>query len=121
MDKKSFYINIALSVSLILIFVAALLPILRIHWVGTSYMYAVGAAGTIIARILDRYKGNSVRVRRLHRMEIVSALCYGVSAFLLFWAETETDWLAFLTVGAVLQVYTSFMIPYAEKQEKQKK
>ena len=37
----------------------------------------------------------------------------------MFYADTVSDWLAFLTAGAVLQLYTSFMLPRAERQERE--
>ena len=87
--------------------------------VGSKYLFAVGAAGALVCRILEKHPKSGLRVRRLHRMEVVSALCYCLSAFFMFYADTVSDWLAFLTAGAVLQLYTSFMLPRAERQERE--
>ena len=98
MDKRNQILGILLSVSLLLILVAAVFPIMQVRWVGSKYLFAVGAAGAL---------------------EVVSALCYCLSAFFMFYADTVSDWLAFLTAGAVLQLYTSFMLPRAERQERE--
>ena len=117
MDKRNQILGILLSVSLLLILVAAVFPIMQVRWVGSKYLFAVGAAGALVCRILEKHPKSGLRVRRLHRMEVVSALCYCLSAFFMFYADTVSDWLAFLTAGAVLQLYTAFMLPRAERQE----
>ena len=43
-------------------------------------------------------------------------MCYVVAAGLMFYQPSARDWLAFLTVGAVLQVYSTFMIMHEEKK-----
>ena len=119
MQKKEEILNIILSVSMIIIAVAAILPLLKIQWEGLPYIFAVGAVGTFVVRLLSKYKGDNLRIKRLFRIEMVSSLCYMLSAFFMFYPYSEqTDWLAFLTAGAVLQVYASFMIPYLEKKQK---
>lgn len=55
-------------------------------------------------------------------MEFWSAMCYVVSALFLFSDPYHSTWLGFLTVGAVVQVYASFMIDYqcARRQRRRK-
>ena len=109
-------IDYCLSISLLAILVAAALPLLMVKWPYTPYLFAVGAAGALVARIFETYKGESLRIRRLYRMGKVSAMCYVVAAGLMFYQPSARDWLAFLTVGAVLQVYSTFMIMHEEKK-----
>lgn len=119
MHKKEEILNIVLSVSMIIIATAAILPLLRVQWTGLPYLFAAGAAGTFVVRLLSKYKGDNLRIKRLFRIEMVSSLCYMLSAFFMFYPYSQqTDWLAFLTAGAVLQVYTSFMIAHLEKKQK---
>ena len=118
MDKnKLLYKLIAVGMALIL--VAAVLPILQIHWEGSRYMLAVGAAATLVLRLLLKYPKSTTRIARLHRMENVAAMCYCVSAFFLFYPGAgPSDWLGFLTAGAALQIYATFTIDYLEKRDK---
>lgn len=120
MQKKEEILNIVLSVSMIIIATVAILPLLKIQWTGLPYLFAVGAVGTFVVRLLSpQYKGDSLRIKRLFRLETVSSICYMLSAFFMFYPYSEqTDWLAFLTAGAVLQVYASFMISYLEKKQR---
>ncbi len=119
MDNKSKILYISLCTAMMIVAVAALLPIMKVSWIGTRYLFAIGAVGILIVRLFQRYKGDNLRIKRLHRMERVSALCFCVSAALMFFPmETATDWVVFLLVGALLQLYTSFMIESVTKKEK---
>lgn len=123
MQKKEEILNIILSVSMIIIATAAILPLLKIQWTGLPYLFSVGAAGSFAVRLLGKkYKGDNLRIKRLFRIEMVSSICYLLSAFFMFYPYSQqTDWLAFLTAGAVLQIYASFMISHLEKKERQGK
>ncbi|MFI3239700.1 MAG: hypothetical protein R3Y22_03835 [Bacteroidales bacterium] len=119
--KKENLLNAILTISMITLLVTAMLPLLQIIWIGTPILFSIAAAGTFVARIFTSYGGDNFRLKRLYRMELISTLCYMVSAFFMFFPQNSTrDWLAFLTVGAVLQVYSSFMISYVEKKESSK-
>lgn len=109
-----------LSLGMIILLAMAVLPLVEINEPWLRYVYACGAALTLIARMMDRYNGKNIGIRRLYRIQSVSALCYCISAALLFFAESEQDWLAFLTSGAVLQIYTSFRIQHEESKEASK-
>lgn len=120
MKNKEGILNAVMSVSLVLMLVVAFLPLVKIHWIYAPFVFAFGAAGTLIARIFEVYKGSNIRIKRLFRMGKVSAMCYCVSAFMMFYeGSNPQDWLAFLTAGAVLQLYVNYMIPYAQKKEKE--
>lgn len=121
-SNKDKVLGMVLSLSMITLLVTAVLPLMKISWVGTPILFAIAAAGTFIARVFTPYVGDNFRVKRLHRIELVSTMCYLVSAFFMFFPQNSTqDWLAFLTVGAILQVYTSFMISYTEGKERNRK
>ena len=118
MNTNRIYSNL-LAVALLLILTAAILPIVKIHWEGTRYMLAAGAATSLILRLLIKHPKSTPRIARLHRMENVSAMCYCVSAFFLFYPGAgPSDWLGFLSAGAALQLYASFTIDYLEKRDK---
>lgn len=119
MVKKERLLNTIHAISMLIIACTAALPLLHIDWIGLRYIFAVGAIGAFVVRMLSRYAGSNLRIKRFNRMEIVSSLCYMVSAFFMFYPDAQkTDWLAFLTAGAVLQVYASFMISHLEAKER---
>lgn len=119
-------INLCLSISMLLLLAMAVLPLLQIQWPFAAYVYGVGAIGTLVCQLMDRYTGDNYALKRLYKLNVVSALCYVVSAALMIYsryvvgADFKTDWLAFLTAGAVLQVYTSFRIGHELKKDAKK-
>lgn len=116
----------ALAVAMLMIAVAAAMPILGIareHIMALRYVFAAGAALAFIVRLTETYDGSNTRLRRLHRLERMSALLYCVSAFLLFFygdSQGGKDWIAFLLAGAVMQIYSSYMIQYEQNKENKK-
>lgn len=83
-----------------------------------KYIYAAGALLLVVARLFSPYRGTSIRVRRLYRIETWSAVFFCVGAFFLFYQpETTRDWLAFTLAGGAIQIYTSLMVPRAIKKE----
>lgn len=82
-----------------------------------KYIFAAGAVILLIGRLFNRYNGCVMRVRRLVRIEAWSAIFFCTAAFFLFYeTESARNWLAFTMAGAVLQVFTSIMIPRALKK-----
>lgn len=109
------------NIGLLLIAIATMLPIFRLATSWFRWIYAAGALLTLIGRLcsLGAYKGMSLRVRRLGRMELWTAIMFCVGAFFAFYPGAgPTDWLAFTLAGAVLQGYSSIMIGRALKAGK---
>lgn len=111
--------SVLATIGLLLIAAGTLIPILngndtlyRDIPATFKYVYSAGVAVLLVARLFNRYKGKVLRLKRLHRIEIWSALFFAVAAFFLFYEkDTTSNWLAFTMAGAAIQVYTSFMIP----------
>ena len=103
-------------VGLTVMMIMAVLPLLDINEEWMRTVYAAAAALVLIARLLYRYRGNNLRVRRLHHMNIVSALLYCASAAMLFYGSGTTNWIAFLLAGAVMQMYAGYMIDRENKK-----
>lgn len=80
------------------------------HWF--AYVYGAGALLQLVTKFLTPYTGNVIRVKRLYRIEMWSAVCFCVATFFVFYnPETTRDWLAFTLAGGALLIYTSIMIP----------
>lgn len=111
--------NILVTVGLLLIAAGTLIPILQGHDTlyrdmpsTFKYIYTGGAVILLVARICSGYKGKVLRLKRLRRIEVWSALFFCVAAFFLFYEkDTTRNWLAFTLAGAAIQAFTSFMIP----------
>lgn len=82
-----------------------------------AYFLAAGALGMFFTRLTRRYKGSNVRLRRLCRQELFSALIFLVAAVMMFW-RGGVDWVVLFIVATILQVYTAILIPREEAKEK---
>lgn len=108
--------NVLLAVGLLVLLAAAVMPLVGLMYPWLRYAYAVGAAMTLLARMLEQYTGKNLAIKRLYRIQLASAVLYCASAALLFYSSSEKDWLAFLMAGAVLQLYTTFRIQHEEQK-----
>ncbi len=102
-------------ISAIAVIIGAILPLLAINTLWGSYLFAIGAAGIAIARLTYRYKGKNFRLKRLHHIETFASLFLLVASYFMF--DGNRDWVMFLMVFALLQLYTSIVIPREEKKE----
>lgn len=105
------------TAGMLLIMVGVLLPLLGYGMSVSRWIYAAGAVMTLVGRILLPYQGHVMRVKRLVRIEVWSAVFFCVAAFFMFYDGGSTrDWLAFTLAGGFILIYTSIMIPRSEKK-----
>ena len=109
MNDKIQNIIFILSATAVVI-AAAIYPL---HWFYTPYVFAVGAAGVAIARLSRRYKGDNLRLKRLYKMETISALLLVAASYFMF--KERNEWLLILTIAAILQLYAAFVIPKTDR------
>jgi len=108
--------GIMLVIGLLIMAIMALLPLLNINHMWMRWAFAAGAFLVLVGRIIGIYKGPSLRVKRLHRILISSAILYCASALMMFISRGTNDWIAFLLAGLVMQMYASWMIEREEKK-----
>lgn len=122
--KKENVLNILLSVGMVILLLAAFLPLVDVKTPWLRYIFTFAAMLIVVVRVFQRAarrkQAFSLRVRRLFTLEFWSAMCYVVSALFLLSDPYHSTWLGFLTAGAVVQVYASFMIDYKLRKEAKK-
>ena len=122
--KKENVLNILLSVGMVILLLSAFLPLVDVKTPWLRYIFTFAAMLIVVVRVFQRAARRkqtfSLRVRRLFTMEFWSAMCYVVSALFLLSDPYHSTWLGFLTAGAVVQVYASFMIDYQLRKEAKK-
>lgn len=106
---------ILLIVGLLAIVAGVLIPIMTNNPFGDTfrYVFAAGAALTLLARLLEPAapQGTPIRIKRLMRLESWSSLLFCVAAFFAFYSAPQLrDWLAFTLAGAAIQIYSSLSI-----------
>lgn len=107
--------NILFMVSSIAVIIGAAMPLFMLKMPWVPYIYAFGAAGMAVCRLTFRYKGKNFRLKRLYHIETFSSLFLVASSYFMF--KEDPDWIMLLTVDAVLQLYTSILIPRVSKKE----
>ena len=109
--------DILVLIGLLIMAVMALLPLLNINQEWMRWAFAAGALIVLVARFMGVYRGPSLRIKRLHRLFIYSAILYCASALMMFISLGTNDWIAFLLAGLVMQCYASWMIERESKKE----
>lgn len=105
--------NILVIVGLIIMIVMAIIPLqtsVHVDMESIRWIFTAGALIVLTGRLIDLYRGPSLRLRRLHMILVFSALLYCASASMLFIYQGTNNWIAFLLAGIVIQLYASWMI-----------
>ena len=102
--------NVLVIIGLLVMLVMAVMPILNLNQEWMRWAFAVGAVTVLVGRVMGTYNGPSLRIKRLHRILITSAIMYCASAVMMFLSRGTNDWIGFLLAGVVVQVYASWMI-----------
>ena len=114
--------NILVFLGLLLMAVMAVTPLLVNHNINMELMrwlFTGGAFLVLIGRLVNLYRGTSLRLKRLHVILIFSALLYCASASMMFIYQGTNNWIAFLLAGLLVQLYASWMIEREEKKSEQ--
>ena len=98
-DKRTTLSNILVMLGLLIMAVMAVTPLLVNHNINMEVMrwiYTAGALIVLVGRLINIYRGPSLRIKHLHVILIFSALL--------------------LLAGLVVQMYASWMIEREEKK-----
>jgi predicted metal-binding membrane protein len=87
------------------------------HWSYAPYIYTVGAGFFALAQINSPYHSANKNVKRLRRQQIIGAVFLVLTGLFMFTTHNN-EWIASLTIAAILEIYTTFRISQEEKGEK---
>jgi hypothetical protein len=78
-----------------------------------KYVYALGAAVCTVAAFCMPRNIKDLRLRRLYRLELCSAVLFVVAAGISFSGAygSGRDWIALTLAGAAIKIYTTIAIP----------
>lgn len=111
--------NILVIAGLLIMVVTAIMPLLVNHNINFELMrwlYNGGAIIVLIGRLIDIYRGPSLRLKRLHLILVFSALLYCASGSMMFIYQGTNNWIAFLLAGLLVQSYASWQIERVQKK-----
>ena len=106
-------------IGLLAMTVMAVMPLLNIIHEWMKWVFAIGAVTVLAGRIIGAYNGPQLRVKRLHRILISSAILYCASALMMFLSHGTNDWIALLLAGLMVQIYATWMIERENKKTEQ--
>lgn len=134
LETRRRYVEIAAAVGLLLVLLAMMAPFLAglmgqtMLW--AKWVYAAGALVYTVARVINvNAPGDSLRLRRLRRLEFWAGMCFIVgAAFWFYKLDYYSDFfagplavmrqtVAFTMAGAVIQIVASWMIALQMKKE----
>lgn len=135
LEKRQKYSELAASFGLLLVLLSMLAPFFgsllgdALHW--AKWVYSVGALIYTVARVIDvNAPGDSLRLRRLRRMEFWAGMCFIIGAAFWFYKlsyysgvaygllAVMRQTVAFTMAGAVIQIVASWMISSRIMKEK---
>lgn len=85
-------------------------------WIYSPYIYTIGAGLFALAQINSPVKGKGKALRRLRIQQIFGALALVLAGVFMF-TTRGNEWIACLTIAAILELYTAFRIPQEEEKE----
>jgi peptidoglycan/LPS O-acetylase OafA/YrhL len=85
-----------------------------------KYVYALGAALCVVAAFCMPRNLKDLRLRRLYRLELCSAVLFVVAAGIAFTGAygSGRDWIALTLAGAAIKIYTTIAIPNRQQKLK---
>ena len=100
-------------VGAVLVLCGAALQVTRLQL--APYLYLVGAVMFAVVQIASGYEGDNVVIRRLRRQQVIGAVLM-VAAGVLMLTMRHNEWIACLTISAILELYTVFRISHEEEK-----
>lgn len=82
-------------------------------WIYAPYIYTIGAGFFALAQVNTPVKGKSKTLRRLRIQQIFGAIALILAGAFMF-TTRGNEWIACLTIAAILELYTAFRIPQEE-------
>lgn len=89
------------------------------QWAYAPYIYTIGAGCVAVAQVNSPTKGKNAALRRLRIQQIFGALALILTGAFMFTTKGN-EWIACLTIAALLELYTAFRIPQEEEKERKR-
>ena len=106
--------NILAMTGAVLLFIGLALQFVKL--VFAPYVYLAGSILFAYVQVRSGYDGKNIVIRRLRRQQLMGAMLLVFTGVLMLLYRSE--WIAYLGIAAVLELYTAFRIPQEEQKEK---
>ena len=134
LERRRRYVELGATLGLLLVLAAMVAPFVgvlsghSVMW--ARWVYAAGALVYTVARVVNvNAPGDSLRLRRLRRLEFWGGMCFIIGGAFWFYKlqyysgfaagplAVMRQTVAFTMAGAVIQIVASWMISYRMKKE----
>ena len=91
--------------------------------VACMYIYGTGALMFTLMQVRAEYQGRNLTLMRLRRQQLLGCCCFIVALVMMSMQQhnwgpfRRQEWIVALTIGCMLELYTSFRIPQDLKKE----
>jgi hypothetical protein len=110
MVKKIY--NIVFIIGAILVLVSSVLVMEGVAW--GKFAFAAGTAMYIVGRMRSTYYGTDFRLKRLNRLNFLSALFMLGASYMQF--EGMSSWVVVVLMVALTELYTAIRLSWYEKE-----
>ena len=124
--------NVIFLCGAVLMVIGSAANIFMASW--APYVFAAGALAFVLMQLKQRYEGDSITIRRLRRITVVSDLFFLLAALIMFANRSNllglrwdyylnyihNNWVVALLVAAILQLYSTHRIAHELDKEAKK-
>ena len=112
--------NLCFRIGAVLMLIGAALNI--VHPYVSMFIYGIGTLMFTLMQVRAEYEGRNVTVMRLRRQQLLGCCCFVLALVMMSMQQHQwgpfrrQEWIVALTIGRVLELYTSFRIPQELKK-----
>ncbi len=112
--------NLCFRIGAVLMLIGAALNI--VHPYISMFIYGIGTLMFTLMQVRAEYEGRNVTVMRLRRQQLLGCCCFVLALVMMSMQQHQwgpfrrQEWIVALTIGCVLELYTSFRIPQELKK-----
>lgn len=79
------------------------------------YVMIVAVIGYAGATLINRYKGDNLRAKRLFNMQVFAIITMGIGTYFMY--RYMNEWVMFMLISALLILYSSIIISRTKDKE----
>ena len=112
--------NLCFRIGAVLMLIGAAMNI--VHPYVSMFVYGIGTLMFTLMQVRAEYEGRNVTVMRLRRQQLLGCCCFVLALVMMSMQQHQwgpfrrQEWIVALTIGCLLELYTSFRIPQELKK-----
>lgn len=87
-------------------------------WEYSKHLYLISSIVAGIPRFISFKPSKNVIIRRLRIQQIFASIAFIITGIFMFTNRAGNEWIACFAIATILEIYTAFRLPAAEKKYK---